>query len=198
MRENRYALLPSNFSAVRLSQMPSIHQREIKKMVNSKQIFKCTEKEGYYITNQEVSEQDILSFAQSIIENKFKRGTIITSPRDSADYLKSKIGHLEHEVFAAIFLDTKHQIIAFEELFQGTIDSASVYPREIAKRALHHNAAAIIFTHNHPSGNTEPSMADISLTTRLVSAMELLGIKALDHIIVAGNNSQSLAEMGHI
>ena len=142
MRENRYALLPSNFSAVRLSQMPSIHQREIKKMVNSKQIFKCTEKEGYYITNQEVSEQDILSFAQSIIENKFKRGTIITSPRDSADYLKSKIGHLEHEVFAAIFLDTKHQIIAFEELFQGTIDSASVL--SVSRNACSTCKAAII------------------------------------------------------
>lgn len=167
-------------------------------MVNSKQTFKCTEKEGYYITTQEVSEQDILSFAQSIIENKFKRGTAISSPKDSADYLKAKIGHLEHEVFAAIFLDTKHKIIAFEELFQGTIDQASVYPREIAKQALHHNAAAIIFAHNHPSGNTEPSMSDISLTERLVAVMDLIGVKALDHIVVSGTNSQSLAELGRM
>ena len=158
-------------------------------MANSKQVFKCTENEGYYTTNQEISEQDILKFAQSIIENKFKRGMAITSPKDSAEYFKAKIGHLEHEVFAAIFLDTKHQIIAFEELFQGTIDQASVYPREVAKRALHHNAAAVIFSHNHPSGNTEPSSSAISLTERLNSAMKLIGIKALDHIIVAGNNS---------
>ena len=166
-------------------------------MANSKQLFKCTEKEGYYTTTQDVSEQDILSFAQSIIESKFKRGAAITSPKDSAEYFKAKIGNLEHEVFAAIFLDTKHQIIAFEDLFQGTIDQASVYPREVAKRALHHNAAAIIFSHNHPSGNTEPSQSDIALTERLVSAMQLLGIKALDHIIVAGNESVSLAEKGY-
>ena len=100
-------------------------------------------------------------------------------------------------MFAAIFLDSKHQIIAFEELFQGTIDQASVYPREVAKRALHHNAAAIIFSHNHPSGNTEPSQSDIALTERLVSAMQLLGIKALDHIVVGGNNSVSMAELGY-
>ena len=167
-------------------------------MAHSKQIFKCTEKEGYYTATQAVTEQDILSFAQTLIAKRFKRGTTISSPRASVEYLQSAIGHYEHEVFAAIFLDTKHQIIAFEELFTGTIDQASVYPREIAKRALHHNTAAIIFTHNHPSGNTEPSMADIKLTERLIAAMQLLGIKALDHIIVAGGNAQSLAELGHI
>ena len=178
--------------------MPSIHQREIKTMANSKQLFKCTEKEGYYTTTQDVSEQDILSFAELIIDNKFKRGTSITSPTDSAEYFKAKIGHLEHEVFAVIFLDSKHQIIAFEELFQGTIDQASVYPREVAKHALHHNAAAVIFSHNHPSGNTEPSRSDISLTETLTAALQLLGIRVLDHIIVGGNKSESLAERGKL
>ena len=101
-------------------------------------------------------------------------------------------------MFAALFLDSKHRVIAFEELFTGTIDQASVYPREVAKRALHHNAAAIIFAHNHPSGVTDPSRSDITLTETLVAAMNLLGIRALDHIVVANNKSQSLAELGHI
>ena len=178
--------------------MPSIHQREIKKMANSKQLFKCTEKEGFYSVSESVSEHDIVEFARFIIAKQFKRGTTITSPEASIEYLQSQIGHYQHEVFAALFLDSKHRVIAFEELFTGTIDQASVYPREVAKRALHHNAAAIIFTHNHPSGITDPSEADISLTNTLVAAMKLLGVRALDHIVVANNQSQSLAELGHM
>jgi DNA repair protein RadC len=178
--------------------MSSIHQREIKTMANSKQLFKCSEKQGFYSVTEPISEQDIINFAQIIIAKRFKRGTTISSPKDSVEYFQSAIGHYEHEVFAALFLDSKHRIIAFEELFTGTIDQASVYTREIAKRALNHNAAAIIFSHNHPSGIPEPSGSDINLTQRLVSAMQLLGIKTLDHIIVAGAESISLAELGHI
>ena len=178
--------------------MSSIHQREIKKMANSKQLFKCTEKEGFYSVSESVSEQDIVEFARFIIAKKFKRGTTITSPKASIEYLQTQIGHYEHEVFAALFLDSKHRVIAFEELFNGTIDQASVYPREVVKRALHHNAAAIIFAHNHPSGVTDPSRSDIALTETLVAALKLLGIRALDHIVVANNKSQSLAELGHI
>jgi len=163
----------------------------------AKHLFKCTEKEGFYSVSETISEQDIISFAQQIIASKFKRGTAITSPQASIDFLASQIGHYEHEVFAALFLDSKHRIIKFEELFSGTIDQASVYTREVAKRALHHNAAAIIFTHNHPSGITDPSQSDISLTQRLVASMELIGVRVLDHIIVANNQSQSLAELGH-
>ena len=132
------------------------------------------------------------------IATRFKRGTAITSPQASTDYLLAQIGHYEHEVFAALFLDSKHRVIKFEELFSGTIDQASVYTREVAKRALHHNSAAVIFAHNHPSGITEPSQADISLTQRLVASMELIGVRVLDHIIVANDQSQSLAELGHI
>ena len=161
-------------------------------------LFKCTEKEGFYSVTESVSEQDIIAFAQKIIASRFTRGTSITSSQSSIELLQSKIGHYEHEVFAALFLDSKHRVIAFEELFKGTIDQASVYPREVAKRALHHNTAAIIFTHNHPSGNTDPSQADISLTNTLVAAMNLLSIRVLDHIVVANNQSQSLAELGHI
>ena len=178
--------------------MPSIHQREIKQMANSKELFKCTEKEGFYSVAESVSEQDIVEFAKHIIAKQFERGVTITSPKASVDFLQSQIGHYEHEVFAALFLDSKHRVIAFEELFTGTIDQASVYPREVAKRALHHNAAAIIFTHNHPSGVTDPSQSDIALTETLVAAMNLLGVRALDHIVVANNQSQSLAELGYI
>ena len=159
----------------------------------AKHLFKCTEKEGFYSVSKPISEHDIIAFAK-----QFERGTTITSPEASIEYLQSQIGHYQHEVFAALFLDSKHRVIAFEELFTGTNDQASVYPREVAKRALHHNAAAIIFTHNHPSGITDPSQADISLTNTLVSAMKLLGVRALDHIVVANNQSQSLAELGYI
>jgi DNA repair protein RadC len=162
------------------------------------ELFKCTEKEGFYTVKESVSEQEIIAFSQEIISTRFKRGTSITSPQDSVDFLQVKIGHYEHEVFAALFLDSKNRVIAFEELFKGTIDQASVYPREVAKRALHHNAAAIIFSHNHPSGITDPSQADIALTDTLSSAMKLVGIRVLDHIIVANNQSQSLAKLGHI
>ena len=165
-------------------------------MANSKQLFKCTEKEGFYSVSESVSEQDIVEFAKHIIAKQFKRGTTITSPEASIEYLQTQIGHYQHEVFAALFLDSKHRVIAFEELFTGTIDQASVYPREVAKRALHHNAAAIIFTHNHPSGITDPSQADISLTNTLVAAMKLLSVRVLDHIIVASNTSESLAQKG--
>ena len=101
-------------------------------------------------------------------------------------------------MFAALFLDTKHRIIKFEKLFSGTIEQASVHTREVVKLALHHNAAAVIFAHNHPSGITDPSRADISLTERLVATMDLIGVRTLDHIIVANNQSQSLAELGHL
>lgn len=165
-------------------------------MANTQQKFKCTEIEGYYSSTQPLSEDDILKFAQDLIEKRFQRGATLTSPQDSIEHLKSKLAHFEHEVFAVIFLDTKHRIIAFEKLFTGTIDQATVYPREVAKRALCHNAAAVIFSHNHPSGNTTPSNADISLNDKLKSAMDILSIRALDHIIVGGNNSTSLANEG--
>jgi len=164
----------------------------------AKQLFKCTEKEGFYSVSEPISDQDIIAFAKQIIASKFKRGTAITSPQASIDFLSSQIGHYEHEVFAALFLDSKHRIIKFEELFTGTIDQASVHTREVVKCALHHNAAAVIFAHNHPSGITDPSRADISLTERLVTTMDLIGVRTLDHIIVANNQSQSLAELGHI
>ena len=120
----------------------------------------------------------------------------ITNPDDTKKFLRLKLAHLEHEVFAVIFLDNRHQTIKYEEMFRGTIDGASVYPREVIKRALKLNAAAIIIAHNHPSGITEPSNADESITVRIKDACALVDIRLLDHIIVSATESTSLAEKG--
>ena len=105
---------------------------------------------------------------------------------------------MEHEQFCALFLDSQHRLIEFAELFRGTLDSASVYPREVAKEALHHNAAAVIFAHNHPSGIAEPSMADRKITKRLQEALGLFEIRVLDHIVVGSPGMVSFAEEGLI
>jgi DNA repair protein RadC len=119
----------------------------------------------------------------------------LTSPQDGKNYAKLQIALYEHEVFACIFLDSRNRVIAFEKLFRGTIDCASVYPREVVKACLSHNAAAVIFAHNHPSGATEPSQADIQITERLKNALQLIDITVLDHLIV-GEDVVSFAERG--
>ena len=124
------------------------------------------------------------------------RGDAITGPEVTAAYLKMKLGRNEQEVFACLFLDNQHRVIAFEELFFGTIDSASVHPREVVKRSLSNNAAAVIFAHNHPSGCAEPSQADIRITHRLVSACGLVDVRVLDHLVVGDSEVVSLAERG--
>lgn len=120
----------------------------------------------------------------------------LTSPSDTAGYLKLKIGLAPQERFWVLFLDTRHRVLAVEELFRGTIDGASVYPREVARACLAHNAAAVIFAHNHPSGVAEPSQADRLITERLVRALGLLDIRVLDHLVVSASESVSLAERG--
>ena len=112
------------------------------------------------------------------------------------DYLKALLRHEPHEVFGCLFLDAKHRVLAFEALFHGSIDSASVYPRQVVKRALAHNAAALILTHNHPSGVAEPSQADRVLTRRLKDALELVEVRVLDHFIVGDGEPLSMAEYG--
>lgn len=122
-------------------------------------------------------------------------GTAIKSPRDTEHFLKARLSNLEHELFCCIYLDNRHRVIAFEELFRGTVDGTSVYPREVVKEALKHNAAAIILAHNHPSGVAEPSQADERITKRLKAALELVDIRLLDHLIV-GEKCTSLANRG--
>jgi len=131
----------------------------------------------------------ILEAARQAIEHKMQR---------VKEYLRAKLAGFEHEVFAVLFLDTQHCLIEYAEMFRGTIDSASVYPRELVKEALRLNAAAVIVSHNHPSGNPEPSAADRALTQRLRDALALVDVRTLDHIIVAGGSTTSFAERGLI
>jgi DNA repair protein RadC len=123
------------------------------------------------------------------------RGTL-TTPVDAARFFKARLLDLPHEVFCCLFLDTRHRLIRYEELFRGTIDGATVYPREVVKRALAHNASAVIVGHNHPSGVSEPSEADRSITLKLAKALALVEIRLLDHVVVSRGGHVSLAERG--
>ncbi len=125
-----------------------------------------------------------------------RRGAALTSPQTVRDYLKSLIAHLPHETFVVLFLDSQHRLLAADELFRGTLAQTSVYPREVVKAALAHNAAAAIFAHNHPSGVAEPSRADELLTQSLKQALALVDIRTLDHFVVAGSRVMSFAERG--
>ena len=120
----------------------------------------------------------------------------LTSPSAARDYVIMHLAAEEHEVFTVFFLTTQHQVIAAEDMFKGTIDGCSVYPREVAKRALEHNAGAVIFAHNHPSGVSDPSQADKDITKRLKEGLALFDIRVLDHLIVAGAQVTSFAERG--
>ncbi|NYT80311.1 DNA repair protein RadC [Alcaligenaceae bacterium] len=138
----------------------------------------------------------MLEAARQAVDQKMKRGTVFKSPAAVKEYLTAKLAGFDVEVFAVLFLDSQHRLIEYVEMFQGTLNQASVYPREVAKAALHHHAAAVIVSHNHPSGSTEPSAADITLTTHLKKALALLDVRMLDHVIVAGQDTASLAERG--
>jgi DNA repair protein RadC len=125
-----------------------------------------------------------------------KRGVAIGGPEDTLEFLEARLRSYHQEVFACLFLDVRHRVIRFEELFKGTIDGASVYPRELVKRALHYNAAALIVAHNHPSGIADPSRSDRSLTRRLQQAVELVDIRLLDHVVIGDGESVSFANRG--
>lgn len=141
-------------------------------------------------------EQQIISQALTILESKIINGPAITSPAEATSFLKLKMSGLDHEVFVVVFLNTQHVVIEVEEMFRGTIDAASVFPREVAKRALELNAKAVIFSHNHPSDKAEPSEADIAITNRLQTALELFDVVVLDHIIVTKSETVSFVERG--
>ena len=132
------------------------------------------------------------------LRERLERGPVLSSPRTVAHYLQHILACRPHEVFAALFLDAQHRLLAFEELFRGTLTQTAVYPREVVKRALAHNAAGLILAHNHPSGTTEPSAADEALTRSLAEALALVDIRVVDHIIVAQGASLSFAEHGLI
>lgn len=122
----------------------------------------------------------------------------LNSPRAVQEYLRLTLAGLPNEVFHVLFLDAQHRLIASDELFRGTLTQTSVYPREVVKQALRHNSAAVIFAHNHPSGIAEPSRADELLTHALKAALDLVDIKVLDHLVIAGNVAWSFAEKGRL
>ncbi|MCK9236979.1 MAG: DNA repair protein RadC [Thiopseudomonas sp.] len=140
--------------------------------------------------------QAVLEMGRRHLAATIQRESALESPQAVRDFLKAKLRHEPHEVFACLFMDTKHRVLAFEVLFYGTIDGASVYPRQVVKRALAHNAAALILTHNHPSGVSEPSQADKILTERLKEALALIDVRILDHFIVGDGEPLSMVEHG--
>ena len=140
--------------------------------------------------------QAVLEMARRHLSAHLQEGAVLTSPELVRDYLSSHLRHRQQEVFAVLFLDNQHQLLAYDELFFGTIDGASVYPREVVKKALARNAAAVILAHNHPSGIAEPSQADRHLTERVQRALELVDVRVLDHMVVGNREVISFAERG--
>lgn len=138
--------------------------------------------------------QAIFEMSQRALAEQMQIRDVLSSPKQVRDYLMLKLGALQREVFLLLLLDAQNRVIAQETLFEGTLTQTSVYPREVVKRALHHNAASVIFAHNHPSGVAEPSRADEMLTQSLKQALALVDVRVLDHFIVAGNTTLSFVE----
>lgn len=140
--------------------------------------------------------QAIFEMARRALQEQMRQRDTLASPQAVRNYLCLKLGNLTREVFVVLFLDAQNRVLAQEEMFSGTLTQTSVYPREVVKRTLHHNAAAVIFAHNHPSGVAEPSRADELLTVALKQALGLVDVRVLDHFVIAGNVALSFAERG--
>jgi DNA repair protein RadC len=154
-----------------------------------------------YTTNRQdtlrpATDEEILDAARTILADRVRRGRTLTSPRHTREFLRLELAPLGHEVFAILFLDNRHRVIEFVPLFRGTVDGASVHPREVVKEALARNAAAVILAHNHPSGIAEPSAADELITQRVREALALIDVRVLDHVVVTGDAIVSFAERG--
>ena len=140
----------------------------------------------------------VMEMARRTLAEDMRAGDALTSPDTVRDYLRLILRDKEYEVFCCVFLDAQHRVLATEELFRGTLTQTIVYPREVVKRALAHNAAALVIAHNHPSGVAEPSQADRQLTRHLAEALALVDVRVLDHFIVAGPSALSFREAGHL
>lgn len=151
--------------------------------------------QGNYVM---ATENQILTEAMRAIDFRYPTGTVFNSSEASEEFFRAKLAGREREVFAVAFLNNQHQLIAYEELFMGSIASTEIHPREVVRAALKMNAAAVILSHNHPSFATEPSRADVQITARLKKALELVAVRVIDHIIVAGNDAVSMAGKGLI
>lgn len=157
-----------------------------------------TDTAGKYRAQRALTEEQIIKAASILLNKAVFRDSALTSPDITRAYLKSRLRGLEHEVFAYLYLDNQHRAIEYEELFRGTIDGATVYPREVAKRCLQLNAAAVIFAHNHPSGVASASPADLAVTKQLKESLALFDIRTLDHFIIGDGEPLSFAERGLI
>ena len=158
--------------------------------------FQVHETPGYFQVLRPVTTDEILTMARQLIKRQYTRGKALTSPDATRDFLMLELALLEHEKFYCIFVDNQHRVLKAECCFQGTIDGASIYPREVVKRALQLNAKALIMAHNHPSGLAEPSEADRAITRRLIDAFNLVDMRVLDHFIIGGADCFSFAEHG--
>jgi DNA repair protein RadC len=145
-----------------------------------------------------MTQDQTIQRALAILNTRMRNGPVLSAPGAVRDYLRLLLHDRGHEVFVCVFLDAQHRVIACDELFRGTLSQTSVYPREVVKAALAHNAAAVIFAHNHPSGVAEPSRADELLTQTLKQALALVDVRVLDHFVVAGAGSVGFAERGLI
>lgn len=145
-----------------------------------------------------MTNNQIIARALGILEERATYGDVMSSPLAVKDYCRLRLADLEHEVFAALWLDSQNRLIKYEELFRGTLSQTAVYPREVVKSALAHNAASVIFTHNHPSGSLEPSTPDKMLTDVLKNALALIDVKVCDHIIVTLRGATGFAELGYL
>jgi DNA repair protein RadC len=139
-----------------------------------------------------------LELARRALSEQLREAPALSNPRDSGDYLRAQLRHLPYEVFGCLFLDNRHRVLAFEELFRGTIDSASVHPREVVRACMRHNASAVILAHNHPSGIAEPSEADRTITRELKDALQLIDVRVLDHLVIGSGEPVSMAALGLI
>lgn len=153
----------------------------------------CKEQAGIY---RVAETNDVINAAQTILRRQMKDSAVLKSPGIIKDYLMTRLGHLPYELFGMVILDPQNRLVKYMELFRGTVTRTCVYPREVVREAMLHNASGVIFVHNHPSGDVDPSLADQALTQMLKASLELLDIRVLDHLIVGGGNAMSFAERG--
>ena len=184
------------FATIRYATNPEIHFPDDlwETLVNVKKSFRIRDAQGVY---RSINRDTLIESAKQCVLEQFKSGFRITSPVSAESYVRTLLLDREHEIFAVLFLDNRHQVIDYVEMFRGTVDGTSVYPREVVKEALTRNAAAVLLVHNHPSGVSEPSQADERITRRLKAALELVDIRVIDHLIV-GKTVTSLAARGMI
>lgn len=154
------------------------------------------DRHGNYRRRGSITEQDILAAAETLLRAKLERQGSISNPQDAGDFLRMRLGALLHEEFHIVWLDNRHRILDCQKLFTGTVDGASVHPREVVRAALAINASAVVLAHNHPSGVAEPSSADRSITQELIAALRLIDVRVLDHLVIAAGEVVSMAARG--